>query len=387
MSSEVGPVEERNDPSERFYVWADLASTPIRAMSAYFFTGGGATEFSADEAIELTDVPDGRAWITASVADGDGTTQLSWSRAHGSFVIVNGSGVSDDQLSNWMFEVGLDDNDPPASPDFGLIAQSLDFARTAPRYDETWRLGDVEVNATAWPDGLATMLGIGWRVIEPATVDGIAGYRMRAGGDSPTQVVVWPLDGGYWAVVILSAGQRDRFDEIIDHLKMIPNEPPAPETTPFTVTQTSTTVPVVPDLTEPPVPVDDALRSRLVAAGVDVVSAPSDAVVLGDADLCGIEDAGVEGPLTGGVNEKARRCFLDRHLASAPAAFVELLAAIQGDPIVTVWRSNSDGTVSYFVDATRDKFGSGTWETLGCARLTTWFPGGRRPTTSVVLHL
>jgi hypothetical protein len=118
----------------------------------------------------------------------------------------------------------------------------------------------------------------------------------------------------------------------------------------------------------------DPLRSALEELGADVAGAPAGAATLDGGTWCGAELP--PGPDVGGDGEGRRRCLLDAHLAASPAVFVQAATTIEGDPVVTVWRTLGDGTVHVFTDATRDRFGSGTWETQSCARLATRYPGG-----------
>lgn len=222
VSGATEPLQPR-DRVERYFVWADLSTDPVRAMSAYFATEGAPTEFGPGEATEIDDVPWGRAWVLDSVADGDNLNRLQWTRVGGSVVIVTGTGVDTAQLTEWMFSVGSHPSLPPAAPDAALELQSFDYARTAPGYSETWRLDGHELSANAWPDGLSTLLGLGFSHVGRITVDGIAGHVFSVGaGDGQTQVVTWPLDGGYWAVVTVRGELNVRFDEIVDHLVMLP---------------------------------------------------------------------------------------------------------------------------------------------------------------------
>jgi hypothetical protein len=64
-----------------------------------------------------------------------------------------------------------------------------------------------------------------------------------------------------------------------------------------------------------------------------------------------------------------RRCFLDAFLAGRPAELVVRFNTIEGDPITTVYRTRPDLPVEVFYDATKDKFGSGSWEHYGCRGL------------------
>lgn len=147
---------------------------------------------------------------------------------------------------------------------------------------------------------------------------------------------------------------------------------------------------VAPVTTGPPDPVEsdpvesdpvesDPLHVALASLGVDTATAPLSAIALGDAVLCGVEER-TQGSLEeSGIDENTRRCFLDRHIAAQPAVFVESFPTTEGDPIVIVWKSLADGTVRLHTDSTRDTYGSGSWESTACGRLTTRFPRAPEP--------
>jgi hypothetical protein len=113
------------------------------------------------------------------------------------------------------------------------------------------------------------------------------------------------------------------------------------------------------------------LTEALESVGVDVSSAPEEAVALAGAQFCGVAGAG--GPIEASTASPvlARQCLLDAHVEAQPAVLVEVTVTVEGDPIVRVVRALSDGTVALFEDATRDTFGSGGWHRYGCQRLVT----------------
>lgn len=112
----------------------------------------------------------------------------------------------------------------------------------------------------------------------------------------------------------------------------------------------------------------------LVELGVDVDTAPAGVLGTDEQIVCGAEVLDQDAVATGRYDEGARRCFLDAHLAGAPAAFASSQPTVEGDPIVAVWTTTAEG-VAAWIDATRDAFGSGRWEQLGpCGRLTTATP-------------
>ena len=121
-------------------------------------------------------------------------------------------------------------------------------------------------------------------------------------------------------------------------------------------------------------------EAALDELGVDLDTAPPEVTKLASAEFCGSErfdgvlrSPGVE------VNEAARRCFLDRYRSDQSAVFVMSQNSIEGDPIVTIYHSTRKGDVALFVDATRDAFGSGEWESGTCEGVTTEFPDAPQP--------
>jgi hypothetical protein len=126
----------------------------------------------------------------------------------------------------------------------------------------------------------------------------------------------------------------------------------------------------------------DPLTAALEEIGADVGGAPAGALALDGAIWCGVEQAPAPDPTGTFTDEGRRRCLLDAHLAAAPAVLARVRTTTEGDPIVEVWRTLADGTVQLFADSTRDREGSGRWDTQSCGRLTTGFPGpGVVPTT------
>jgi hypothetical protein len=80
---------------------------------------------------------------------------------------------------------------------------------------------------------------------------------------------------------------------------------------------------------------------------------------------CGVEEVGVEG----GFDAAARACLLAAHQAGGGAELISTLTSFEGDPITRYLRVHENGVVELFVDATRDRYGSGAWERLQCERL------------------
>jgi hypothetical protein len=117
-------------------------------------------------------------------------------------------------------------------------------------------------------------------------------------------------------------------------------------------------------------PLEHALREF----GVVVNAAPASAVGLGDAKFCGTETRSIA-PTTV-ANEAGRQCLLDAFDAREPAVFVVVQYTVEGDPIVTIYRSRSDGTIDEFVDSTQDKFGAREWRSASCRGIRTTPPSG-----------
>ena len=80
---------------------------------------------------------------------------------------------------------------------------------------------------------------------------------------------------------------------------------------------------------------------------------------------CGVEDVGVEGDYDAG----ARDCLLAAYEAGEGAELISTQTSVEGDPITRYLRVHENGVIELFVDATRDRYGSGTWERLTCDRL------------------
>ena len=144
-------------------------------------------------------------------------------------------------------------------------------------------------------------------------------------------------------------------------------------------------------LTEPPASPSDVvpapttisdpgeLTAALIALGVDVEQAPQEVLAMSQASYCGLEVRDNLRTLGESINEPARRCFLDHSLVARAAVFVESLRSVEGDPVVYVWFVGPEGTTGGYVDATRDHFGSGTWEKVSCPEITANFPHAPEP--------
>lgn len=78
---------------------------------------------------------------------------------------------------------------------------------------------------------------------------------------------------------------------------------------------------------------------------------------------------------SGGFDVEGRRRFWDAYLAGRPAEFASTQPSVEGDPVTTIYRVISPGRVEIYVDATKDRFGSGAWEKYTCRGLRL-VPGG-----------
>lgn len=134
-----------------------------------------------------------------------------------------------------------------------------------------------------------------------------------------------------------------------------------------------------PNATTMPAVDGDELFFALESSGVDVDAAPTSVRSLDGAFWCGMEQRQQQVTAETVLDESARRCFVERHRSARPAVFVEEYPTIEGDPIVTVWRTSDDGTVDVHVDSSRDTYGAGQWSSQRCPRLTISFPERSEP--------
>ena len=76
-----------------------------------------------------------------------------------------------------------------------------------------------------------------------------------------------------------------------------------------------------------------------------------------------VEDNGIPADVEG------RRCLLAALRAGDGAELISTQTTEEGDPVTTYYRVHENSTIELFVDATRDRFGSGTWERYSCGIL------------------
>lgn len=108
---------------------------------------------------------------------------------------------------------------------------------------------------------------------------------------------------------------------------------------------------------------DALLRSLDVA--VDL--APSEAVQLGTATLCGWDQLG--GPSKSGdkIDANGRACFVAAHRAGTPAVFVDVTRGNEGSTVPIIFRTE-DGQTTMYWDWTKS-LSSEQWRTEPCAAL------------------
>lgn len=128
----------------------------------------------------------------------------------------------------------------------------------------------------------------------------------------------------------------------------------------------------LPSTTSRPTRVEGTLGAALQTMGVDLSRAPREAAHLGSAQFCGYEIRHMQSPAAGSA--AARRCFLEHAAKNEAAVFVVSKTSNEGDPIISIYRWSSDGHLVMYIDATRDRFGSGDWQRGTCQRVTTEFP-------------
>jgi hypothetical protein len=68
--------------------------------------------------------------------------------------------------------------------------------------------------------------------------------------------------------------------------------------------------------------------------------------------------------------KEMNRCLLDAVAAARPAKLVVTFATVEGDPITHYFTVIDSGEVEVLVDATKDRFGSETWQASRCTVLT-----------------
>ena len=117
--------------------------------------------------------------------------------------------------------------------------------------------------------------------------------------------------------------------------------------------------------TSPSPTVEDPLRQALIALGAAVDTAPIEAVTLGGAEWCGVDE--ISG-LTGELDDDAPGdCLIDATEAGRDAAMVRVEITIEGDPIVTVaWTRSALFEAPIYIDSSQDAFGRPGWTELRC---------------------
>lgn len=142
---------------------------------------------------------------------------------------------------------------------------------------------------------------------------------------------------------------------------------PAITIPPAAVSQPETLPPGSSNPTTPQTVPSASLEEALRGLGVDVESAPPEAMHLDGALFCGVD--GWDGDEYESETA-AQRCLIERYEAGERAIAVEELVTPEGDPVITIFRADPAGVVDVYTDRTRDAFGSGNWEVAACDGVT-----------------
>lgn len=196
----------------------------------------------------------------------------------------------------------------------------------------------------------------------------LAGQRPASGVWTGTELIVWGGVVGVGDVAEPTAagaiwtppGSGPALD---DRATGDDGEPvPVETTTPIGSVPPGSSPPTVPPGTS------EDWEETLASFGIDLAAAPPAVRDLVDAETCGgVRTDGNDG--TEAVQQERNQriaCLLDAYLAWQPAALVTVATSVEGDPVATVYRTDATGTLHMFQDATRDRFGSGTWRRQEC---------------------
>jgi hypothetical protein len=109
------------------------------------------------------------------------------------------------------------------------------------------------------------------------------------------------------------------------------------------------------------------LAAVAVVAGCGVLpSVPPDWVV----NRNPLPSCGEERLDQGGARDvAARTCLLEAFQEGRAAELISTGPTVEGDPITRYIRVHENGVVELFIDASRDRFGSGRWERVRCEAL------------------
>jgi hypothetical protein len=106
------------------------------------------------------------------------------------------------------------------------------------------------------------------------------------------------------------------------------------------------------------------LAGAVLAAGCGILPGPVPEWV---ANRQPLESCGEEVLDQGEPHDQAvRGCLLQAFEEGRGAELISSQPTIEGDPITRYVRVHENGVVEIFVDATRDRFGSGRWERIVC---------------------
>lgn len=118
---------------------------------------------------------------------------------------------------------------------------------------------------------------------------------------------------------------------------------------------------------------DRGLVKALGAVGVDIDDAPDAVWSADDREFCGLDQLGQDPA----VLTSAQRCLVDRALAEVGATYVSVRPSTEGDPLVSVYITGANGSVTVFTDSSRDRFGATSdWSREDASRFTFGSAGG-----------
>lgn len=221
------PTPRTGDPDIQTWTFAQLDADPVQWLGVTTVPADGApSEYGSDEAVELTDVPDGRAWLLQQSGVTSGP-DLSWTRDDGTIVLAYATNVELAEIAEWTF-AALEDPDAVKIPaDSGLLDITATSRADDPMYFENVALDGIGFSAMANPAGLGAFAFFGFDSIEPEMIGGIAGYRLLYDTAEPSATtLVWPMHtAGYWAMLVVPPELADRVGEIASAVVMTPEDP------------------------------------------------------------------------------------------------------------------------------------------------------------------
>lgn len=173
----------------------------------------------AGTVVELTDVPEGRAWLVFPPSGDDAAAppSLWWSRADGSRWVFDEQGLYSAVTPNVWIDLVLGAQPgsgvPIVLPSANATVFSVGITSTeviTQQYTGT-AVGTVDVTVT---DGAAAPSALGQAItVEPVTVAGREGWKGTY-GDGHVEVV-WNVGGGWWGLLGISTELADQAAGII----------------------------------------------------------------------------------------------------------------------------------------------------------------------------